>query len=68
MYTLEKPDKSEIKKLGTGQPIDHGKLWEQMEEDRMDRLIRVAELRAAEWQAKQAEGKGGEPPAPADGA
>lgn len=31
--------RSEINKLGSGQPIDHKELWEQMDEDRMDRLL-----------------------------
>ncbi len=32
-------NRSELNKLGSGQPVDHAKLHEQMEESLMDRLL-----------------------------
>lgn len=34
-----KCDKTELAKVGKGQPVDDVKMFEEMEEDRMDRLI-----------------------------
>jgi hypothetical protein len=39
-----KSDKSELKKLGTGQPIDEVALWAQMEEDRLDKILATHEV------------------------
>lgn len=37
---MNTPDpKSELRKLGTGEPIDHDLLHEQMDEDRLDKLL-----------------------------
>jgi hypothetical protein len=53
--------KSELKKLGTGRPVNDVLLWEQMEEDRMDKGIRTLTKVADEKEAKR-RAQQGEPP------
>ncbi len=65
MSTPANDNKSEIRKLGAGERIDHAKLWEEMEEDRLDKAI--ATTRAHARKAQQPK-DGGEPPAAAAGA
>lgn len=36
-------DKSELQKLGSGQSVDLDKLYEQMDEDHMDKLLKRTE-------------------------
>ncbi len=49
------PDpKSELNKMGTGQQIDHAKMWEQMDESRLDKALRSCDRLIAEREAEEA--------------
>jgi hypothetical protein len=50
--TPESDSKSELKKLGTGQEVNDALLWEQMEEDRMDKMIATGEKALARFKAR----------------
>jgi hypothetical protein len=44
--------KSELKKLGTGRPVNDALLWEQMEEDRMDKMIETSRAALERYRAR----------------
>jgi hypothetical protein len=53
----EPGNKSELKKLGTGQAVNSELLWEQMEESRMDKAIATLDKLLAKRRAAQQQGQ-----------
>ena len=46
-------DKPELSKLGTGQPIDLAQMYEEMEDDHLDRMIEATRASKVKHGAKE---------------